>query len=128
MKIKFAIFGRNARRIGFLGLGASSLLAPARVMGGVTLAAAGIWTVVNFHHGSGGTGNSVSRAKPASSGHELHQLQKRHGAASLEAGGAKLLMTAKLSPSNHSKNGNQTSGRPASGFQATGFEPLTDGS
>ena len=54
MKITLAsLFGRRARRIGFLGLGASSLLAPARVMGGVMLAAAGIWAVVDLHQGSG---------------------------------------------------------------------------
>ena len=128
MKITLAsLFGRRARRIGFLGLGASSLLAPARVMGGVMLAAAGIWAVVDLHQGSGSAKNSVHRAKPAFSKPAPHRTHKQFGVAELDAIDVNLVMAANLNPSGHGKSGSQKSGQAASGFQAAGFGSFAGG-
>ena len=116
----YAIFGRRGRRIGLLGLGASTLLTPARVMGGITLAAAGIWTVVSLHPDSGGADRSAGHGRPVVHHAKLpRHTQGRDGVADLNASGGKLFLAMNHTVSDRGKGADLTPGQLASGALAT---------
>jgi len=128
-EIGYAIFGRRGRRLGLLGLGASTLLTPARVMGGITLTAAGIWAVVNLHPDSGGADRSAGHGRPAAHHSKLpHHTQGRDGVVDLSASGGKLFLAMNRTASDRGKGADQTHGQPASGAPATHSGFLAAGS
>ena len=128
-EIGYAIFGRRGRRIGLLGLGATTLLTPARVMGGITLAAAGIWTVVSLHPDSGAADRSAGHGRPVAHHAKLpRHTQGRDGVADLNASGGKLFLAMNHTVSDRGKGADQTPGQLASGAPATHSGFLAAGS
>lgn len=132
MKIKelaSVIFGQRGRRIGLLGLGATTLLTPARVMGGITLAAAGIWTVVNLHSDSSGADRPAGHGRPVAHNVKLtRHMQGRDGIADLSTSGPKLLLAMNRAASHGGKGVGSPPGHLASGASATPSGFLAAGS
>ena len=110
-KTTCAIFGRHGRRVGFLGLGATTLLTPARVLGGMTLAAAGTWAIISLHPHSDGVPSAKKHVSPQARSAQLHHAKGTGGDVNITAAGGNFLL-ARNHVTFNGKGAKQTPAQP----------------